>query len=287
MRTPLRLAATIAKFRIAQAARGKGAASPLYRWILQFGAGRLVAVTGAAAAAGGEPVVKGHLERAKAKRAEALLNAPFASSPIVWLTGPAELLDFSATPGLARWLQEAGRTVFVETDGGLLRRRIHEFRPDARLYLTIRLYGMAATHDLRMQKQGAFAQAMEGIRAARLSGFLICGHVVIEGPTDIGEIDQLLRHLRSLKVDGVVVTTNEGSSGPDQRKLAAARKLIGHAWWAKFSRLAQKALSAPAHNAETFAAESVAPGTMAQVLSNSTMNISAESAASGGEMAAQ
>ncbi|HME12417.1 MAG TPA: hypothetical protein VKF79_06135 [Candidatus Acidoferrum sp.] len=286
MRTPLRLAATITKFWIAQVARGNSGASPLYRWVLQFGASKLVAVTDEAAIAG-KHSIKSHLKKKAEGRAQALRKAPFGSSPIVWLTGPAELLDHSVTPGLARWLQEGRRTVFVETDGSKLRRRIHEFRPDSRLYITIRLYGMAETHDALMQKEGAFTQAMEGMRTAQLSGFLICAHVIVEATTELGEIDQLLRHLRALHVDGVVVTTSDETSGPGQKKVTAARKLIGNSWWTKFSELAQKALNALAHTDEATVVASRANGAMGHRSTSSAINMSRETAASGEEMAAQ
>lgn len=286
MRTPLRLAATITKFRVAQAARGNSGASPLYRWILQFGAGKLIAITDEAAIAG-KRSIKSLLKKKAEGRAQALRNAPFGSSPIVWLTGPAELLDHSVTPGLARWLQKGRRTVFVETDGSKLRRRIHEFRPDARLYITIRLYGMAETHDSRMQKAGAFAQAMEGIRTAQLSGFLICAHVIVADTTDLGEIDQLLRHLRALHIDGVVVTTSDEASGPGRKKVSAARKLIGNSWWTKFSELAQKTLNAPAHPDEAVVVASHANGAIGHRSTSSVINMSRETVASGEEMAAQ
>jgi molybdenum cofactor biosynthesis enzyme MoaA len=182
---------------------------------------------------------------------------PWAKSPSLWLTGPAELLGFSGIPGLARVLQDPRRTVFLETDGMKLRRRIHEFRPNARLYLTVPLYGLAATRNARMQKEGAFSQAMEGIRAAHLSGFLICAHVVIESATDLGEIAQLLELLRAMKIDGVVITAPEDSSDIDGQKLRAARSLLGNSWWAKFSRLARQSLHGPRERAAGFAG---APG---------------------------
>ena len=284
MRTPLRLAATIAKFRVAQAARGKVGTLLLYRWTLQFGAGKLVAVTNEAGVSA-KHNRKSHLKKQAEDRAQALRRAPFGSSPVVWLTGPTDLLEHSITPGLARWLQEAGRTVFVETDGAKLRRRIHEFRPDARLYMTIRFYGMAETHDARMQRPGAFVHAVEGIRAAQLSGFLICAHVVIEAGSDLAEIERLFGELRALHVDGVVVTSQDDSTSPSQKKLLAARVLIGNTWWSKFSQLAQKAFDTTERSA---VAEASREGGTAVLASNdSPMQIARETAASGGEVAAQ
>lgn len=167
-------------------------------------------------------------------------DASWAKSPIVWLTGASEILEQSIGPGLARMLQDHDRTVFLETDGLHLRKRIHEFRPDSRLYLTIRLYGMPETHDVRMQRPAAFAHAVEGIRAAQLSGFLICAHIVIEAATQRRDVDRLFEYLQSLRVDCVIITTAENDDSASTREtLTYCRRLLGNSWWAKFSKLVQ------------------------------------------------
>lgn len=171
------------------------------------------------------------------------------AAPLCWLTSRGESLGNLSVARFARSLQDAGRTVFLETDGMLLRRRVHEFRPDARLYLTIRLHGMPDSHDARLRRDGAFALAMEGLRAAQLSGFLICAHVPVDGETDLGEVKLLLEHLRKAEVDGVIVTaTNPEGEMADalQKKASEASKLIGNAWWTAFSRLAERAMNAAA-----------------------------------------
>jgi len=249
MRTPFGLAATIARFKLVQVARGKRSAQPLQRLNVRFGPGKLTA---------------------RASDSSAVwVNAPetnpaFLStkSPVLWLTGPEELLRFSATPGLTRILQDSRRTVFLETDGLQLRQRIHEFRPDARLYLTVRFYGPAKTHDTRSQKERTFAGAIEGIRTAQLSGFLICGHVVVEADTDISEIRELMEYLRSLEIDGVVVTSAGSDSDSGHTKLQKSREMIGSPWWAYFSELAQRALC-PVEQSKsslTAAQEAASPG---------------------------
>jgi hypothetical protein len=243
MRTPVRLAAALVKFRITSPSFANSGASPVYRWTMRFGESRL-AVSSVEHALGGAEGVKSRAEAMAAQRKKAFRAAPWAKFPVLWLTGPVELLGQSMIPGLARALQDTGRMIFLETDGLQLRRRIHEFRPDARLYLTIRFYGMPETHDVRTQQPHAFARAVEGIRAAQLSGFLICVHIVIEAATEAAEINRLLQYLQTLHVDGVVITAAEGDDSADARNtLAACRRLIGNSWWAKFSKLVEDASS--------------------------------------------
>jgi hypothetical protein len=171
-------------------------------------------------------------------------------APVCWLSEPGEPLANPSVGKLTRALQDAGRTVFLETDGTLLRRRIHEFRPDARLYLTVRLYGMRDSHDSRMERDDAFALAMEGVRAAQLAGFLICAYIPVDGETSLEEVKLLLEHLRKAHVEGVVITsTNRAAAAAEelQKKVTEARNLIGHAWWMAFSRLAERTLNTARH----------------------------------------
>jgi hypothetical protein len=171
-------------------------------------------------------------------------------APVCWLSAPHEPLANPSVGKLTRALQDSGRTVFLETDGTLLRRRIHEFRPDARLYLTVRLYGMRDSHDLRMERDDAFTLAMEGVRAAQLSGFLICGYIPVDGETSLEEVKLLLEHLRKAHVEGVVITsTNRAARAAEelQKKVTEARNLIGNAWWMAFSRLAERTLNRARH----------------------------------------
>src|SRR4029077_5407476 len=64
---------------------------------------------------------------------QALSRVRASSAPIVWIGGDAPL-QHARIGHLAREIVNCGRTVFVEMDETLLRRRIHEFRPVSRLY---------------------------------------------------------------------------------------------------------------------------------------------------------
>src|SRR5713101_9724612 len=96
-------------------------------------------------------------------------------SPVVWIWG-SEPLHHPGIAHLVRAITQSGHFVFLETDGALLRRRIHEFQPVSRLFLTVRLESGAERGASKSTRTSAFELAAEGIRAARLSGFLICAH---------------------------------------------------------------------------------------------------------------
>jgi hypothetical protein len=216
MRTPLRLSATLLKSRFAQTFRGAKKYSPLCRIVVPA---------------------------PSEKTSASAVKAP--ASPILWLTGAPDTLSSPDIGKFTRHLQETGRTIFLETDGTQLRRRIHEFRPSERLFLTIRLYGTPPTHDRRVQRDGAFDSAMEGIRTAQLSGFLLCAHVVVEHHTQLHEINLLLQQLGNMNLDGIIITAEDEDSQALQEMAVAARSLIGDSWWTSFSRLVQRSISAP------------------------------------------
>jgi molybdenum cofactor biosynthesis enzyme MoaA len=175
---------------------------------------------------------------------EKIRNLIGSRSPVIWIGGSEPLLH----PGIAHLVRVttgSGHFVFLETDGTLLRRRIHEFQPMPRLLLTVRLEPALKAH-----APSAFELAMEGIRAARLSGFLICGHARVRPETELGETADVIQFARSLDVDGIVITpANEGSDSAHSgtvallRKTEEARKLIGGTWWESFSRIVEHVLS--------------------------------------------
>jgi hypothetical protein len=236
LRVPLRLAADLARARIAQKLR---------RNAEQFPVLPLAPVQQTISVHKGP----GENSTATIPGTELLATVRKTSAPVVWIGGPEPLLH-PEMGQLTRCLSGIGRHVFLETDGALLRRRIHEFRPASRLFLTARLDGFEASHDFRAGCVGAFDAAIDGLRAARLSGFLLCVHARVDAGTDLAEIARLVGLARSLDVDGFIISPAAASPSPVPRdraalqlKLAEARQLIGNSWWESFSWLLEPVLS--------------------------------------------
>jgi len=179
-------------------------------------------------------------------------------SPVVWIGGSEPLLH----PGIAhlvRAITQNGHFVFLETDGTLLRRRIHEFQPVPRLFLTVRLEPVHL-------ETGTSPLAVEGIRAARLSGFLICVQVRVAPETEMSDAAKLFDRAHSLDVDGRVISLARrelNSANPDAaaslQKTGEARKLIGSAWWESFSRLIEPIVSGKGNAASSAEEKSGVP----------------------------
>ncbi len=191
---------------------------------------------------------------------EEIRNLTSSPSPVIWIGG-SEPLQHPGIAHLVRAIGGSGHFVFLETDGTLLRRRIHEFQPVPRLFLIVRLEPGAHRRAAAPLQASAFDLAAEGLRAASLSGFLLCVSVRVHAQTELAELAEVIQFARSLGVDGVVITSANGDSNSArsdstavQRTTAEARKLIGSKWWEVFSRLVEPILSGErigALNAET------------------------------------
>jgi len=160
-------------------------------------------------------------------------------SPVVWIGG-SEPLDHPGVAHLVRVITQNGHFVFLETNGTLLRRRIHEFQPVPRLFLTVRLEPGVHTHASVAERNSSHQLTIEGIRAARLSGFFVCVKVYVYAGASLSSLSELVQFSRSLEVDGIVVSSANGEAN----LATEARKLVGSLWWQFFSRLIQPSWSA-------------------------------------------
>jgi sulfatase maturation enzyme AslB (radical SAM superfamily) len=171
------------------------------------------------------------------------------TAPVLWVGGD-EPLEHPVIGRIAAALNRAGRNVFLQTNGARLRQRIHEFHPDPRLYLTVELAGREDLHDNIVGQQGAFHRVIEGVRAAKLSGFHVCTHVTVNSQTDVCETGELFEFLDQYDVDGFIVSSGgravETSSGAEiQEKLEEIRSLVRCTRWEQFSALLEASYASP------------------------------------------
>jgi MoaA/NifB/PqqE/SkfB family radical SAM enzyme len=225
MRFPLRLTAELAKAKIVRMVRGS-ATRPI---ILRVGIPVDVSEESPAS-----PTTNSTADD------EILKQLRSSDAPIVWIGGEAEPLAYSGVGHLTRQIADLNRTVFVETDGVLLRRRVFSFRPVPRVFLTVRLNGTESSHDRRAGRPGVYRGAIEGIRAARLSGFMICLKTTVFEDTDLQDLSEFRKSIGHLGLDGWVVTPAVGrfQNAASEKKLQAVREM-SRGKWAAFSRLVE------------------------------------------------
>lgn len=172
-----------------------------------------------------------------------------APAPIIWLAG-TESLDHPEIGRVTRELVQAERHVFLNTNGYNLRQRIHAFRPDSRLFLTLEFAGREETHNRTIGRTDAFRRSLEGIRAAKLSGFLVAAHFTVAPETDACEVGELIELLDKHDVDGFIATSRGQALAPDNTSLAETvedvRAMIRCGRWENFSRILDASYAAAA-----------------------------------------
>jgi hypothetical protein len=233
MRFPLRLTAELTKVLIAQRLRFGRAVHP----VLTLDAAEIL-LSGSS-----HPIAH-----------EKIREITDSGSPAVWIGG-SEPLGHPGIAHLVRAIMQSGHFVFLETDGTALRRRIHEFQPVPRLFLTVRMDSGMWTFTSGRAQPGPSNLAVEGLRAARLSGFSVCVFLRVTAATNLREAAELFDAARSLDVDGIVVSPARGESNSANPEVEAlcrntveARKLIGNKWWESFSRLVDHKLEGNRHS---------------------------------------
>lgn len=173
--------------------------------------------------------------RAAAASGGAVRHSRRGLSRIAWISG-AEPLEHPETPRIVASLLREKRFVFLETSGELLRRRIHEFGPVARLYLTLRIpvpCGAAAAG------KGVPDAALEAIRGAKLSGFLLCANLIVDSAANFGRVAQVHEQLKEMDVDGTLISpaARESANAALHRRVAEARRQLLTRPWALLSQV--------------------------------------------------
>ena len=167
-------------------------------------------------------------------------------APVIWIGGSEPLVH----PGIGHFARAIGHGhyVFLETDGTLLCRRIHEFQPLPQVFLTVLLDSRQATMS---------SLAVEGLRAARLSGFFTVIRSLVHEDADLVQLGTLRKFIKEKDVDGWLITAASGAEAA-VRKAAEARRMIPSSFWRQFSEHVEEAILAQAQGRELHVATSSA-----------------------------
>ena len=140
---------------------------------------------------------------------ECLASVDECGAPIVSICG-GEPLIYQGIETLVAETIARRKHVYLCTNGVNLRKKLAGFQPTSRLFLNIHLDGMEATHDRAVEREGVFAEAVEGIKAAKAAGFQVCTNTTVYKETDVHELAVLFDYLTELNVDGFMLSPAYG-----------------------------------------------------------------------------
>jgi hopanoid biosynthesis associated radical SAM protein HpnH len=140
---------------------------------------------------------------------ECLESVDQAGAPIVSICG-GEPLIYPEIGELVAGIRKRNKFVYLCTNGMFIQKRLHEFKPTNRMFFNVHLDGLERTHDLAVEREGVFRAAVEGIKAAKKAGFLVCTNTTIYKETNLDEIDELFAFLTKLGTDGFMLSPAYG-----------------------------------------------------------------------------
>src|SRR5882724_1002084 len=132
---------------------------------------------------------------------ECLAVVDECGAPVVSICG-GEPMMYPQIGELVRGILARDRYIYLCTNGMFIKKRLAEFTPDKRFFFNVHLDGMEKNHDIAVEREGVFKDAIEGIKAAKAAGFLVCTNTTVYKETDMKEIEELFTYLRQFNVDG-------------------------------------------------------------------------------------
>jgi hopanoid biosynthesis associated radical SAM protein HpnH len=156
---------------------------------------------------------------------ECLESVDECGAPIVSICG-GEPLIYPEIGRLVRGILRRHKHIYLCTNGMFIRKRLPELRPSRRFFFNVHLDGLEATHDLAVERKGVFRAAIDGIKAAKEAGFLVCTNTTVYKETNLDEIDELFAFLTRLGVDGFMLSPAYGYAAVHQTNPQGAAEIF-------------------------------------------------------------
>lgn len=156
---------------------------------------------------------------------ECLAASDECGAPMVSICG-GEPMIYPEIGRLTKEILGRGRHIILCTNGMFIRKRLHEFKPVSSFFFNVHLDGLERTHDLCVERDGVFREAIEGIKAAKAAGFLVCSNTTVYKETDLSEIADLYGYLDTLGVDGYMLSPAYGYSAVQTTDIFMTREDI-------------------------------------------------------------
>ncbi len=146
-------------------------------------------------------------------------------APVVSICG-GEPMMYPQIGELASGILARRKHVYLCTNGMYIQKRLEEFTASSRFFFNVHLDGLRETHDMAVEREGVFEEAIAGIRAAKAAGFLVCTNTTVYRETDMREIEALFEYLEQFEVDGHMLSPAYGYSAVESREIFLTRDEI-------------------------------------------------------------
>jgi hopanoid biosynthesis associated radical SAM protein HpnH len=146
-------------------------------------------------------------------------------APIVSICG-GEPMIYPEIGRLTREILAKKKHIYLCTNGMFIRKKLAEFEPSSRLFFNVHLDGLEKTHDLAVERDGVFREAIEGIKAAKAAGFMVCSNTTVYKETDLEEIAELFAYLKTLGVDGYMISPAYSYAAVQTKEIFMSREDI-------------------------------------------------------------
>jgi hopanoid biosynthesis associated radical SAM protein HpnH len=156
---------------------------------------------------------------------ECLAAVDECGAPMVSICG-GEPMMYPQIGELVAGILERDKNIYLCTNGMFIRKRLGEFTPDRRFFFNVHLDGMEKNHDLAVEREGVFREAIEGIKVAKRAGFMVCTNTTIYKETDMQEVAELFQFLKQFDVDGHQLAPAYGYSAVNDREIFMTREDI-------------------------------------------------------------
>ncbi len=146
-------------------------------------------------------------------------------APVVSICG-GEPMIYPGIDELVAKILERKKTVYLCTNGMFIRKKLGEFKRSDRFFFNVHLDGMRETHDIAVEREGVFDQAIDGIKAAKEAGFMVCSNTTVFKETDMAELDLMFGYLTELGVDGFMISPGYEYAAVDSKEIFLDRAMI-------------------------------------------------------------
>ena len=100
------------------------------------------------------------------------------------------------------------------------------FQPHPYFNINVHLDGLKNTHDLIVEKDGAYDKAVEGIKSALAQGFTVCTNTTIYKQTPPEEVLNFIDELETVGVNGILLSPSYGYADVNDQSIFLTKKEI-------------------------------------------------------------